>query len=121
MTVFVYLICWTQSGGLAKYGITENAQNRKDWERWARSQYREELRSWGTWSRAYSVPMRTAREAKDWEFLMGKIANLSDLKRMHPWREIDKESGQWCVSEDGIVNCFNQALQQFEDQKTLPP
>ncbi len=35
--------------------------------------------------------MRTAREAKDWEFLMGKIANLSDLKCKHPWREIDKK------------------------------
>ena len=121
MTVFVYLICWTQSGGLAKYGMTEDAQNRKDWERWARSQYREELRSWGKWGRAYSVPMRTAREAKDWEFLMGKIVNLSDLKRMHPWREIDKESGQWCISGDETVNCFNQALQQFEDQKILLP
>ena len=63
--------------------------------------------------------MRTAREAKDWVLLMGKIANLSDLKCMHPWREIDKERGQWGVSGDGTVNCFNQALQQFEDQKTL--
>ena len=76
MTVFVYLICWTQSGGLAKYGMSKDTQSRKDWERWARSQYRNELRSWGKWSRAYSVPMRTAREAKDWEFLMGKIANM---------------------------------------------
>ena len=115
MTVFVYLICWSQSGGLTKYGMTENTQNRKDWERWARSQYRDELRSWGKWNRAYSVPMRTASEAKDWELLMGKIVNLSNLHCKHPWRESDNGSGKWCVSGDKTVQCFNQALQQFED------
>ncbi len=117
MTIFVYLICWSQTGGLTKYGITVDTQNRKEWERWARSQYRDELRSWGKWSRAYSVPMRSTREANDWMILMGQMAGLGDLKRKHPWRDVDKENGEWCVSGDATVNCFNQALQHFEDQR----
>lgn len=118
MTAFVYLICWTQNEGLTTYGMTGDPQNRKEWERWARSEYRPELRKWGKWSRAYTVPMQTISEAQDWESLMGQMAKLRDLKRTHPWRPADKENGkygEWCVSHEETVNCFNQALLQFED------
>ena len=118
MTAFVYLICWTQNEGLTTFGMTGDPQNRKEWERWARSEYRPELRKWGKWSRAYTVPMQTISEAQDWEILMGQMAKLRDLKRKHPWRHGDKENGQdgvWCLSQDKTVNCFNQALQQFEN------
>ena len=122
MAAFVYLICWTQDGSLTKYGMTGDPQNRKEWERWARSKYRDELRTWGNWSRAYAVPMTTPREAKDWEILMGKIANLRDLKRKHPWRHKENgKDGEWCVSGDETIDCFNAALQQFTDQRKLFP
>ena len=120
MTVFAYLICWSKNEGLAKYGITADPQNRKDWERWARSEYRSELRQWGKWSRAYTVPLATVREARSWKNLMNKMAILRDLKRKHPWRYNDHENekyGEWCIAEDDTVDCFNQTLQQFEDQE----
>ncbi|WP_232199922.1 hypothetical protein [Synechococcus sp. CC9616] len=62
--------------------------------------------------------MQTISEAQDWEILMGQMAKLRDLNRKHPWRYGDKENGQygeWCVSQDETVNCFNQALQQLEN------
>ena len=116
MKSLVYLICWSQKGGLAKFGMTEGPQNRKEWERWARSEYREELRNWGSWACAYSVPMTTAREAKDWKILMDKITKLKNLKRNHPKSQIGEEQDEWCLSGDAIVNCFNEALQQLSDK-----
>jgi|TARA_E500000178_G_C16893189_1_gene694496 hypothetical protein len=119
MTAFVYMICWTQNEGLTTFGMTGDPQNRKEWERWARSEYRPELRKWGKWSRAYTVPMQTISEAQDWEILMDQMANLRALKRKHPWRHGDIENGEfgaWCVSQDETLNCFNQALQQFENR-----
>ena len=119
MTAFVYMICWTQNEGLTTFGMTGDPQNRKEWERWARSEYRPELRKWGKWSRAYTVPMQTISEAQDWEILMDQMANLRALKRKHPWRHGAIENGEfgaWCVSQDETLNCFNQALQQFENR-----
>ena len=113
------MICWTQNEGLTTFGMTGDPQNRKEWERWARSEYRPELRKWGKWSRAYTVPMQTISEAQDWEILMDQMANLRALKRKHPWRHGDIENGEfgaWCVSQDETLNCFNQALQQFENR-----
>ena len=124
MTAFVYLICWSHNEGLATYGITGEPEHRKEWERWARSEYRPELRQWGKWNRAYTVPMPTVREARDWKMLMDEVTILRKLIRKHPWRHKDHEIGtydKWCLSDDETVDCFNQTLQQFNDQtKKLP-
>ena len=119
MNLLDYLICWNQKGGLTKFGMIEGPQNRKEWERWARSEYRDELRNWGPWARAYSVPMTTYREAKDWKILMGKITKQKDLKCKHPWSQIGEENEEWCMSGDAIVVCFNEALQQLNEQEKL--
>ena len=116
MNLLAYLICWNQKGGLTKFGMIEGPQNRKEWERWARSEYRDELRNWGPWARAYSVPMTTYREAKDWKILMDKITKQKILKCKHPRIQIGEEHHEWCVSGDAIVNCFNEALHQLNDQ-----
>lgn len=115
MNSLVYLICWTQKDGLTKFGITEEGpQNRKEWERWARSEYRDELRNWGPWARAYSVTMTSAREAKDWMILMGKLTKLHNLNRKHPQSQ-NGENDEWCYSGDITVQCFNEALQQLNN------
>lgn len=119
MKSLAYLICWNQKGGLAKFGITEGPQNRKEWERWARSEYRDELRNWGPWVRAYSVPIKTSSEAKDWKVLMGKITQQKNLQCKHPRSHIGEENEEWCVSGDAIVDCFNEALQQHNEQRKL--
>jgi hypothetical protein len=116
MNSLAYLICWNQKGGLTKFGTIDGSRNRKEWERWARSEYKDELRNWGPWARAYSIPMKTSREAKDWKILMDKITKQKNLKCKHPRIQIGEEHDEWCVSGDAIVNCFNEALHQLNDQ-----